>query len=1271
MIPELTLPPLPIRDKEEEIVALLRNRQVLVLAGETGSGKTTQIPKLCLKAGLGETGRIAVTQPRRVAAITLARRVAEEMETVGSDYVGHKVRFDDRTGRGTKVVFATDGALLAELSSDPLLSRYSCVVVDEAHERSLNIDFLIGVLRQILSKRRDLRVVVSSATIDTERFAQAFHDEKGPAPVVVVEGRTFPVDILYRDEMVDPEEDEETLSERAAAACAEMLSLSPDGDLLCFLPGEREIRDVQRELEKRSGRSMHEVEIVPLYGRLSAADQDRVFHPGGKRRVILSTNVAETSVTVPRVRMVVDTGLVRLSRYASRTRTKRLQVEPASQASAKQRTGRCGRLGPGICLRLYSREDFESRELQTPPEVQRSDLSEVILRMLELGLGSPEAFPFLDPPEPQALSDGWRLLQELGAVDEELRLTTSGRHMARLPLDPRSARILLCSAEERCLSDVLVLVAGLAIPDPRERPEGKETQARQAQAEWDDKQSDFFTLLNLWDAFEKETADGPGNRMRKFCQKHYLSYPRMRDWRESVRQLREILRATPEFKDALSGHGDYGQVHRCLLSGFLSNLCRVDEEATARAQRAAGKRKAATVYRATRGRALKVWPGSVLSGGQARWLLAAEIVETTQLWARTAAEVSPEWIEAVAGDLLRAEYGDPRWDEGAQRVVALQRLYLWGLPVASGRVVAFSKVDPKLCTDIFCRDGLVQGLLRTRHGFLEHNHGLREKVESLEARLRRRVLFCGEDALQNWYRARLPDGLGSSGDLDGQVKARGGDAWLRQSLDDLVGDSSLLPSETDFPTRWRAGGLDLPLTYLFDPESEADGLTIQVSLEELELLPDAALEWLVPGLLPERIEALLRGLSRELRQKLPSPATAGREAAAALSQEAGRRPLREALSHWLASKGHRVPPSAFPQESDLEPWLRLRVEVLGPQKKVLAVSRDLAALRQELSQRIEEAVRERLSRSREALLREGLLEWPADLSLPEKEEIPASRGGLPLIVFPALSRGEGGAQARRFPTAPEAWTAHREGVKQILSHVVTVRDKTFAWLPRDLRLPQDVLLPLSAFAPARLFEERLFEAARDWCFEAHISLPRVRTPGEFAEALEACAGRVRSVRAQSEPFVRELLEARRLFEAEAAKAPRLTVLSKLIRERLWPEDFPKGCSWSAFIQSPRWWKAAAKRLRSATENPPRDQARAKEFVPYLKAVEAVRRLPVPPRLPGEIVDPDATEKIAAANFLLEELRVQIWAQELGTALPASPKRVGEELAKLGFVVQRA
>ncbi|MEN9306746.1 MAG: hypothetical protein RL173_678, partial [Fibrobacterota bacterium] len=721
---------LPIHARADEIVAAIQAHPVVILAGETGSGKTTQLPKLLLKAGFGVKRPIVVTQPRRVAALSLARRVAEEMKADQTAFVGHKVRFDNRTRPETRVIFATDGTLLAELGSDPDLRKYDAIVVDEAHERSLNVDFLLGVLQRIRKRRPDLRIVIASATIDTAAFAKSFCDAKGvPAPVLQVEGRSYPVDVLYRDELVgdDDEERDDSLAERTASACRDMMEMS-DGDLLCFLPGEKEIRETLRELEKAPPRF---TEIVPLFGRLSASDQDKVFHPGSKRRIILSTNVAETSVTVPRIKMVVDTGVARLSRYTPRTRTKRLQIEPVSQASARQRAGRCGRIAPGICLRMYSREDFESREAQTAPEVQRADLSEVILRLLDLNLGLPEDFPFLDPPDKRQVADGWQLLRELTAVDDDGRLTEIGKQMARLPLDPRSSRIVLEAAREKCLREVVVLAAGLSIPDPRELPEGKEDAARNAQRPFADRQSDFLTLLNLYEACQKEMGgEATGNKLRKFCQKHFLSYMRMRDWREAVRQISSMLATEPSLDPSLQkSAGDYGQIHRSILAGFLSNICRLDDEAHARLKKGDkdAQKRMQLPYRAARGRIAHPWPGSVLVRAGCDWMVAAEIVETSRTWARSNAEVDPLWIEQVAGDLVKREYGTPYWDDANQNVACGMRVLLWGLPLAVGRRGRAKDADAVAATECFSREALVEGKIRGRFSFLDANIALRER----------------------------------------------------------------------------------------------------------------------------------------------------------------------------------------------------------------------------------------------------------------------------------------------------------------------------------------------------------------------------------------------------------------------------------------------------------------------------------------------------------------------------------------------------------------
>lgn len=1262
---------LPIHARADEIVAAVQAHPVVILAGETGSGKTTQLPKLLLKAGLGVKRPIVVTQPRRVAALSLARRVAEEMKAESTAFVGHKVRFDNRTRSETRVVFATDGTLLAELGSDPDLRKYDAIVVDEAHERSLNVDFLLGVLQRIRRRRPDLRIVIASATIDTEAFAKAFADARGvPAPVLQVEGRSFPVDVLYRDELVggDDEERDDSLAERTASACRDMMEMS-DGDLLCFLPGEKEIRDTLRELEKNPPRH---TEVVPLFGRLSASDQDKVFHPVSKRRIILSTNVAETSVTVPRIKMVVDTGVARLSRYTPRTRTKRLQIEPVSQASARQRAGRCGRIAPGICLRMYSREDFESREAQTAPEVQRADLSEVILRLLDLDLGLPEDFPFLDPPDKRQLADGWQLLRELTAVDDDGRLTEIGKRMARLPLDPRSSRIVLEAARERCLREVVVLAAGLSIPDPREFPEGKEEAARNAQRPFADRQSDFLSLLNLYEACQKEMgSEATGNKLRKFCQKHFLSYMRMRDWREAVRQISSMLATEPSLDPAAQrSAADYGQIHRSILAGFLSNICRLDEEAHARLKKGTDAQKRLQLpYRAARGRVAHPWPGSVLVRAGCDWFVAAEIVETTRTWARTNAEVDPLWIEQVAGDLVKREYAAPYWDEAAQQVACGMRVLLWGLPLATGRRARAKDADPAAATECFCREALVEGRIRGNFAFLDANLALRDRVRGLEERIRRRALYCGEEAEVAWYAARLPAGLSSTSDLQGFLKANG-DGALRMTESDLLSDPSALPRDADFPSRWKAGGLDLPLAYRFAPEDDDDGATLSVPEDRLDALPDASLEWVVPGLLPEKIEQIFRAMTRESRQKLSPLPESARRAARELAPEAGRVPLREALSKWLVARSMPVRPQALVPEAELPAHLRLRLVVLDAKGRLLTQGREAQPLRDELAERTAKRRREMAETLLGAPTLAGLRSWPKELVLAPTEEIRAGAGAMPLTLFPGLTRRDEAVEVRRFPTPVEAARAHQQAVHALLEWNADGNDHLLAWLPRDLQVPRELALPLAAWTEPRLFVQGLCDSLRNWALEAGRSKAVPRDAAAFAAALDLARLRIRQGRGEAATRIQNLLKARQAFEEEVRRVPAhrpdLLKLAELTRERLWPAGFPANLSWECFARLPAWWTAATRRLKASQENPKRDQERALELSPFVKGLaKAAGALAPSPRLPGSLVDPDPMERWSELAFALEEYRVQTWAQDLGTAFPASHKRITELFAAHG------
>jgi ATP-dependent helicase HrpA len=887
----------------------------------------------------------------------------------------------------------------------------------------------------------------------------------------------------------------------------------------------------------------------------------------------------------------------------------------------------------------------------------------VILRLLDVGLGAPENFPFLDPPDRRQLADGWQLLRELEAVDEDDRITDTGKRMARLPLDPRSARILLEAGRERCLREAVVLTAGLSIPDPRELPEGKEDQARAAQKPFQDRQSDFVGLLNLWEACQKSLGEeASGNRLRKFCQKHFLSYMRMRDWGEAVRQISQLLQSDPELDPRQQkATADYGQIHRALLAGFLSNICRLDEEAAARAKKGDPARKPLLPYRAPRGRQAVPWPGSVLARAGSTWLVAAEIVETSRTWARTCAEVDPLWIEEIGAPLLKREYGPAHWDEPAQQVACGMRVLLWGLVLASGRRARARDADPEAATECFCREALVDDRLQGRFPFLESNLSLRERVLGLEDRLRRRALHAGAEAEVAWYKARLPAGLSSASDLRGFLKAEG-DADLRMTESDLVSDASVLPREDDFPPRWRAGGLDLPLVYRFAPEDDDDGIRLTVPEERLESVPDAAVEWLVPGRLPEKVELLLRSLPRDARQKLSPLSETARRFVRETAAQAGGSGLREALSAWLRGRGIQARPTAFPSDSDLEPHLRMLVAVVDSSGAEIGRDRDLPRLRERLAERMLALRRKAAESGTGGTVRTGMRDWPPELVVTRTEEI--SSGGMALTLFPALSLREHDVELRRFPSWAEAEHSHREALRRLLEWNVDGSDHLLAWLPRDLQMPTEINLPLSAWTDARLFAQGLCESLRMWALDAgrQGDPPRDRTA--FLAGLEEARLRLRDGRAQARDRTRALVAARRAFE-EAARSipshrPDLVRFAELVRERLWPAGFPGSMSWPVLERLPVWWETAARRLMSAVENPKRDQERAAELAPFVKALQRESSgVAVLWRKPGTLADPDPFERLAELAWCLEEFRVQTWAQELGPAIPASAKRIRE------------
>ncbi|MGQ0547870.1 MAG: ATP-dependent RNA helicase HrpA [Betaproteobacteria bacterium] len=1202
-------PALPINARRDEIRAAVERHPVVIVCGETGSGKTTQLPKLLLEMGRARAGRIGHTQPRRIAARSVAARIAEELGDALGGAVGYKVRFHDQVGARTAIKLMTDGILLAETQGDRKLREYGTIILDEAHERSLNIDFLLGYLKRLIQEREDLKVIVTSATIDAERFSRHFDG----APVIEVSGRLYPVEVRYRPvggdaEDTTREEEEQALADAVAELCRE-----GDGDVLVFLPGEREIRDAAETLRKKAPRN---VEILPLYSRLSAAEQDRVFRPGRQRRAVLATNVAETSLTVPRVRYVVDSGDARVKRYSYRNKVEMLRVEPISQAAAKQRAGRCGRVADGVCIRLYSEEDYDRRPAFTDPELLRSSLAAVILRAKSLGLGEVESFPFLDPPSPRAIADGYALLQELGAVDEARNLTGIGHELARLPLDPRLARMLVAAREERCLAQVRVIAAALSVQDPRERPLERASAADERHARFADERSDFLALLKLW-KLQGESG------LRRLCRDNFLSYPRMREWRDVEAQLARSLEelewpasaVNPEKPDG------YRAIHRALLAGLLGNVgMRDDAEASF-----------------TGARGIKFWihPGS-WTKKQGRWVLAAELVETTRLYARAVAGIEPKWLEEIGAHLIKRDRHDPHWEKDRAEVVALERGTLYGLPVYANRRVAYAPVDPALCRQIFIRAALVEGDYDTRAPFFAHNRRLVADIERLENKSRRPDILVDEALIAAFYDERIP------------AEASGGasfERWRREaekraprllylSREDLMRHEAAGITTENFPPALELGPSRFPLEYHFEPGSPRDGVTMSVPLALLNQVPAARCEWLVPGLLKEKVRALARSMPQRLRHKLgPLDEFAAAFTAAVPPADT---PLAAALSRYIRAKHNLdVPLDAFRPDS-APPHLHMNFRVLGEDGRQLGMGRDLAALKAEFATHTEAVLQEEVQSERYSGWTMG--------DLPELMEI--ERGGRTLIGYPALVDAGEAVTLQVFDSPEKAREEHRAGVRRLLA--IAFRDRVRA-LERSLG--KDIALgPLKGDIVAAALE-RTFLAE---------SLPT--TQADFARRVEEGRSRFNLIAQEIARAAAGILAEKSTLEKKlngAAKAfPRAARdISEQVQRLLAPGWLARH-PWERLQHLPRYLMAASLRLDKLRADPARDARLAAEVAvldaPYRRELAARGRYGAP--------EP-ALEQF---GWLLEELRVSLFAQELRTPVLVSAKR----LAKLWQTLRR-
>ena len=1245
-------PALPIASEAERLVALIREHQVVVIAGETGSGKTTQLPKLCLAAGRGAAGMIGCTQPRRIAARAVARRVAEELDTGLGDLVGYQVRFNDHVGERTAVKFMTDGILLAEIQSDRWLSAYDTIIVDEAHERSLNIDFLLGYLKQLLQKRRDLKVIVTSATIDTERFSQHF----GDAPVVSVEGRGYPVEVRWRPLEGEGDEDGEAEGSRSVldgivAACDEIARGGGFGDTLIFLPGEREIRDAHQALEKRKYRH---TEVLPLYARLSARDQDRVFNPGPQRRIVLATNVAETSLTVPRIHYVVDPGLARVKRYSPRQKLDRLHIEPISQASADQRKGRCGRIAPGTCFRLYSEAEFLARDAYTDPEIRRAALAGVILRMLSLGLGRIEDFPFLEAPDPRAIADGWQQLAELGAIDAERKLTAVGRTMARLPVDVKLARMLIAAQAHGCLREMLVIASFLGIQDPRERPADQRGAADAAHAQFADPKSEFVGILKLWEAFRVAHEDMTQSQLRKWADRHFLGFLRLREWRELHRQLK-LLCDELGWKAGVGVDLDgdpktagrdppYAKLHRALITGLPTQL---------------GNRSERGLYDGPRGRKFTLFPGSPLAKKPPPWVLSATLLDTEKVWSITNAAIEPEWAIDELPHLLARRHHDPHWARSQGRVVGSEQISLFGLVLAPKKPVHYGALFPEESRTIFARDALVTGEINTRSAFLARNLATLAKAKEEEAKQRRAGLVVDEDWQAQWYLDRLPPQVHNTQAMDAwYAKLPAAEkAKLEWSFDDLmVGGAS---DAERFPKVLPLGDARLAVSYRFEPGAPDDGMTVAVPLHLLNALDPARLSWLAPGFVQDKAAALIKSLPKVLRRNfVPAPDFARAFAEAFPQPDADS--LEGALARFLKKLGG-VEISALDFEvASIDAHLRANLRLLdasgnrGDARHVLAESRDLDDLRARFGQRAADAFS---ARAAEGLAQRGLTTFPS-------APIPASvsgAGGVP--AYPALHDDGDSVSLAVHADRLEAERHHPQGVRRLLRIALAERMKQAR---KQLPVQPKIALLYAAIesqSPRRdglKDGDRLREDLVEGAFAALVAdgLDAIRDPDAFARRADA-AGKALFGEAMDRLKQAEVILAR-IAEVRAALDSKLMGWARANLDDLQAQlaglaspGFLRDTPADALAEYPRWLKAMALRAERALRDPVRDQARMLELTPFSDALADARDRGI-----------DAQPGWQALRWELEEFRVSLFAQELGAKGGVSAKKLATRLAQL-------
>ena len=1241
VLPNISFPDeLPVSERRQEIQEALEQHQVIIVAGETGSGKTTQLPKICLAMGRGQDKMIGHTQPRRIAAVSVAKRIAQELKTEVGQWVGYQVRFNDKTGPRSAIKLMTDGILLAETQRDPLLRRYDTIIIDEAHERSLNIDFLLGFLKNLLPKRPDLKVIITSATIDAARFAEHFKAADGkPAKVIEVTGRMYPVEVRYqlKDNLLNQADDDD--EEQEQADLSEMISEAVDeciragqGDILVFLPGEREIREAVDVLRK-PGRAT--LEVLPLFARMSQSDQERIFRPTTNlRRVILATNVAETSLTVPGIRFVVDSGLARVKRYSWRNKVEQLQIEPISQAAANQRAGRCGRLGPGICIRLYSEEDFKKRSQYTDPEILRSSLASVILRMKALRLHDIEAFPFVDKPAGRAIADGYHLLQELGALNEHNRLTQTGRTIARLPLDPRIARMILAAKDNNCLTEMTIIAAAMSVQDPRERPFDAQEASTQAHSKYKDKDSEFISYLKLWSWYQEQHDNKESNRkLQRQLRKKFLSPVRLREWQDIHQQLKTLVDEQKwRFNQA---EATYEELHRSLLTGLLGNI----------ALRTEVNRE----YEGARGIRFYVHPGSYLHRTAAKWIMAGELVETTRLFARTVARVDPRWIEQAGRHLLQKMYSEPHFDPRRGQVMVYERATLYGLQIYQGRKVSYGRLEPAHARELFIREALVEGTIKNPLPFLAKNLRLVEEIEHLEHKSRRQDILVDDELIYRFYDQYIPADMHQVATLEHWYKNLPTEEKARLELnkDELMRHEAAGISTEQFPKHLDYNGLSMKLSYHFEPGSPKDGVTVEVPVYGLNQIEHVMAQWLVPGMLKEKVELLLRSLPQRLRRHcVPIPDYAERFVEAVSEEpELKEEPLLEVLiSDIWQEKRVRVQASDF-KEENIPPHLSMIFKVIDEHGRMLSSSRNLALLKAEHAPAAQESFRQLLGKDQVAkdTLEENLhiTSWSFG-ELPELLEI--KRGRQSVVGFPALVDQGEDCRIDVFDEPQEATVAHRQGLIRLFK--IALKEQ-IRYLSRNLKeLPQLGMLYMALGTQEDLKEEIIDCALIQSC----LAQPWPSNEQAFNE-------RVKDAKTRFGLLLQEVIRLLTQIMNEWAITLKKHNLIKSHKEAyddirqqlndLIYKGFLSRVEYATLQHYPRYLRAVQLRIDKLKNDPRRDQQLMQDV--QLLQTKYQRRLA---QLKG-VHDQQMDE---FAN-LLQELRVALFAQELRTPMPVSVKRL--------------